>query len=263
MADPTTWFSGPLSAGISSAAGLLGGFMNRGLSQRDAMQAQMEFAYENWKRQLLAGPTKEIAGLRRAGVNPMLAYAKGGAGPNASFAMPSIAPPINPGMDIQRALSSGVTSAIDLYRAEGQVEQMGAAVRKMDKEIGKIDAEIAKINADTSLSEEQRKLAISNQHKAFAEEVLAFARANLTKDESDHLRANIAVLQSQEAINAWRALSEEAHARLSQAGVPRAEADEEFWDTLYGRFLRWVEHSKDAINPFGSSGVGGPVLRRR
>lgn len=237
-------FWGPVAAaGITSAAGLLGGFMNRGMSQRDAMWMQNEVArnYADWSAKHL--PKAQMLGLKKAGINPMLPYANGGSPPIQQMT-PSIAPAINPGEDLAQGVSSGVSSAIDLFRSEGQVAKMFA--------------EIDNIVANTGLTEQQTVNATAEQRRIFADEVLKIGQAVLNSEQVTLLQTNRELLESQIAINKWRELYEKSHSELAAAGVPLAEADAEFYQSRFGEFLRWLERMKDSINPFGGSGIGKP-----
>lgn len=244
-------FQGAGTAGISTALSLGAGFLNRGLSQRDAMQAQADIAHDAWKRRLLAGPISEVEGLRRAGINPLLRYGSGGSGLAPGYSMPGIAPAVNPGAFLSQGVASGVSSAVDLFRAEGQVMKNFA-------EVDKIASEIAQIQASTELTVQQKENAIADQRRIFADEVLKIGQSVLNSEQLKILDAQRDVLESQAAINKWVELSEIARAQLAEAGVPLAEADAAFYETLYGKFLRYLERTKDAINPFGGSGIGKP-----
>ena len=244
----------PIAAGINSAAGLLGGFMNRGLSQRDAMAAQSDFARKDFRWQNWYGPKFEQKGLKLAGINPMLRYGKGGSMTPASFNRPGIAQPINPGMYLAQSVGQGISSAIDAVRTGAQVEQMGEQARKLSAETDRIAYEINKIQADTTLSVAQRELAVANKHKAFADEVLSFARSSLTKDQSEQLQAHTKVLKTQAGINAFIKAREEAVAALRQADIPLAQADAAFYDTWFGQFIRYLDN---IVNPVQGLIPGG------
>lgn len=158
-----------IAAGISSAAGLVGGFMNRGLSQRDLMQAQSEFALRHRRDELKFSPTWEMQGLRRAGINPMLPYSNGGA-PNPSGFSPGIAAPINPGMDLAGSVSAGVSSAIDLFRTEAQVEEIEARADLLVKQAlteaekpAHVRALTAEATAGALSKEQQARLSVFQQ----------------------------------------------------------------------------------------------------
>lgn len=247
---PANWFTLG-AAGINSAAGLLGGFMNRGLSQRDAMQAQSEFAIEHRRKELLHSPEWEMQGLRRAGINPMLPYAKGGA-PNPSGFSPGVTAPINPGQFLPQGVASGLSSAADFMRTEAQVKKTFA-------DIDKIAAEIPGIHASTALTGQQRINAVAEQRRIFADEVLKIGQSVLNSEQLKNLQAQRNLLETEIAINAWREASEEAHAKLLASGIPLAQADSEFYESWFGKFLRYMEKGKDAVNPFGGSGLGAPL----
>lgn len=250
------WVGPVAAAGISSGAGLLGGFLNRGRSQRDLMWDQAQVSEYLWDRQLRTGPEKEMEGLRRAGINPMLPYANGGSPAGAGgLAMPGIAAAVNPGQFLGPSTSSGISSAIDAFRSE-------ATVKKTFAEISQIGAQIKNIEASTSLTQQQKINAVAEQRRIFADEVLKIGQSVLNSEQVKTLQSQRDLLESQTAINKWTELTEEARSQMVQAGIPLAQADQEFYETVYGQFLRWLERTKDAVNPFGGRGIGGGLPNR-
>lgn len=190
--------------------------MNRGLSQRDAMQAQSEFALRHQREQLLNMPKYELMGLRRAGINPMLPYANGG-GPNVSGSFsPGIAAPINPGQDLAQGVASGVSSAIDLYRTEAQVEEIEARadllVRQAFTEAEKpilLRAQTQEALAGTMNKRQQARLSVFDQ---------ALRRQDIEVRTRD---ATIAAIQA----GLWREANEVVSAvlrklKLSESVIP-------------------------------------------
>lgn len=116
-----SWFTVG-AAGVSSAAGLLGGIMNRGLSQRDAMQAQSEFSLRHQRQQLKLAPGWEMKGLRDAGINPMLPYANGGSPAGGQGITPGIAAPVNPVAEAMAGVQAGIATALEVYRTMADVD---------------------------------------------------------------------------------------------------------------------------------------------
>lgn len=235
-----------LAAGVSSAAGLAGGFLNRGLSQRDAMQAQSEFALRHQREQLLNMPRYEVQGLKRAGINPMLPYANGG-GPSTSGSFtPGIAAPINPGFDLGASVGRGVSSAIDMKRTNSQVALQGS-------QVSEIAARINEINARTDLTKQQRENATVELRRIFADTMLKNAQGVLSSEQIKTLQAQRELIQSQAAVSKWTQLVEEARARMAKAGIPQAEGRAEIYSSAWGRFFQWLNEAGRSANPFADT----------
>lgn len=247
---------GAIGTGLSSAAGLLGGFMNRGLSQRDAMAAQNEFAMRAFRDQLKFGPRWEIMGLRNAGINPMLHYSKGHGGVNPNYALPAIAPPVNPGQFLPQGVEKGLSTAVDYMQTKSNIGKQAVEVQRLL-------AEIPQIEASTRLTDQQKEVAVAEARRIWADEQLKIAQSVLSSEEVKKLHANIDLIRSEIGINTWTEVYEKAHARMAELGIPIAEADAKFWASAYAQWLRAIEHTKDAINPFGGSGIGAPFQPRR
>lgn len=170
----------------------------------------------------------------------MLPYAHGGTPPVQSLT-PSIAAPINPGQGLA-GVPGAVSSAVSAYQAEAQVK--------------KLFADVDKVVAETGLVGQQTRNATAEERRIFADEVLKIGQSILNSEQVKVLQANEALLNSQAAINKWRELSEKYRSRLAEAQIPLAEADEEFYNTWYGEFLRWVgRHSSEV---FGGRGIPSP-----
>lgn len=193
--------------------------------------------------------------LRAAGLNPMLAASNGVGGSLSG----SVIPVQNVYGQAAQITSSGVgeaiSSAVDVYRAGTEGELRGAEVAKVGAELHKIAAEVAQISASTDLTREQKENAIAERQRIWAEYFLANAKVDLTTDQQKLLR-------SQVAINKWVEIYEQVRSEISAMGVPRAQAEADLYQSTYGRFLHWLERSKDAINPFGGSGIAAPLRSR-
>ncbi|HIA00687.1 MAG TPA: hypothetical protein EYN66_02040 [Myxococcales bacterium] len=83
------WYSGlggladAANSAFSFGAGQLGGAISQGISGGISgafAKKQREDAYKMWRKQMRRGPTYAVQGMRRAGLNPILALGKGGGG---------------------------------------------------------------------------------------------------------------------------------------------------------------------------------------
>lgn len=125
------WLSGGASV-FNALTGFAGGLLNQGLSERDSMEAQGEIGHRYWKKQLREGPYQQRVGLEQAGINPMLPYSNGGAGPSASFSMPSAKTPPQPKQEAMRGLQAGVATALEIYRAMKEIDKIEAETETED-----------------------------------------------------------------------------------------------------------------------------------
>lgn len=99
------------------------------------MQAQAEFNIAQHKKSLLNTPSWEMAGLKAAGINPLLRYGQHGS-PNPSSAQGvSQAPSVNRLQGAADALGQAGHSAIDAYKKSAEVDQIEAQINKIGEEI--------------------------------------------------------------------------------------------------------------------------------
>lgn len=139
------WLSGGATA-VNSAAGLLGMFGSRGPSERDLMWEQLKVNRSamhaasqigmrdwgrQWTRQMREGPSRTMAGLRRAGLNPMLAVSSVGGNSAASMQRPStpsasVATPVNRMEPLMRGIQAGVASAMEVARTMAEIDKTKA-----------------------------------------------------------------------------------------------------------------------------------------
>lgn len=224
------------AAGISSAASLLGA---RGPSERDLMWNQAEVSEYLWEKSLKEGPRREVAGLRAAGVNPMLPYVRGDAGPTALSVSPGVAAPVNKYAGAGEALERGVNSAVN-------------AVLKAN--------EIEKIKADTEVAEEMPRRVRAETERIASETALNTARA-ATEFEQPGLVVSSRELNSAktelERQKLQREIVETAIARqdltVAEKDAVIAAIDIDMYSSTVGEVSRWLE--KLGVSPRAAVGM--------
>lgn len=174
------------SAGYGS--GLIGGILDAAIGP---VMANVQFKRSKHvsNRQMKAmqfiaenQPSWAQEGLRRAGLNPILAATRG-------LAMPASAPKVDAAMaesgGISDALSRGVSSARQLKVLESQARLLEAQARKSEVEADltkpKIFAEISEILARSGLYDEQMKATATQGPRNIQETELSKAREVSTR----------------------------------------------------------------------------------
>ena len=234
---------------------MVGSYLSyRGAASANALNRQL--ARENREFQERAYKHRyqwTMADMRAAGLNPMLAAT---AGVSGSFPTGTVIPMQNVFGHAGDSIGDAVSSAVDVFRAETEGRVRGAQVERLGADLTKIAVEVDQIKASTELTREQKDNAIAERQRIWADMFLKHAQVDL----NEHQRS---LIQSEIAINKWSEIVERLSAEMMESALPRRLAEEDLYETAYGRFLHWLERSKDAINPFGGSGVGAPVLRGR
>lgn len=245
------------SSALSGLANIGGGFISAGgasaqnETQRQANQmmqqnfnAQREdqryFFNTNWERQQYNADTtwrRAVHDMKLAGINPMLAYQKGG-NPAASAvgtsgaAAPTIqGDPTNPAGEVGRGLANGVTSALNAASTVQNFSNLNAQIQKTQAETSRTKAEEIKTVADTEISREMvknpdvyRNLMRAQEHAAKEAAGASGAQAGLSRTQT---------------------LSEEQKARRT----------EQFGDSVLGNNLNSVQqmlrHLFNTVNNLG------------
>lgn len=252
-------------AGSSLLGGITSAFGARGMSQRDLMALQYSTNMDLLREQLLRGPSWEMEGLRRAGINPMFRYGKGG---SATPTMGSIGipAPFNPLEGLAAGIGQAGTSAVSSMREASQsVLNMSSSERQRAESVRarqdalRIGQDIGRIRADTSLTNEQRRTEVERQVLLAQQAVLARAQSILPAHQARMLEQQIVTMSSQEWLNHWLAVTEGARADLvnqqfeqavAQTPVVRAQARSDlelFDDAIVGFILRATSAFSRAI----------------
>lgn len=179
-----------------------------------ASQTQMDFQKETLRHQYQWG----MEDMKKAGLNPILAYKQGGAGSAGG----SSYTPQNVGSAAVSGASTATSSALASRAQETQLEN---------------------IKADTALKGSQDETQAALQ-------IQALAQAGQAKSSSALMQAQ-EVTQRQLSLNEWirgNILLDESD--VSSAKASQAKADERLLETELGKMIRNLGTSAKELNPF-------------
>lgn len=198
-----------LGALIGGGASLLGGMMQNSAAQNAAAK-QMEFQ----KEMSDTSYQRAMEDMRKAGLNPILAYKQGGAAvtPGSTYV------PSNIGAAAAEGASKGVSSAVQAQQAQSQIEA--------------IQAQTASNLESVNTQKAQQAQSIAQAGLASAQRVQALEGALNTAAQTHILNLDVA--------------SARARAQVGQT-------DEEFYKTPFGQFLRNIDRIGTSINPMTSA----------
>lgn len=171
-----------------------------------------------WNKQLSSGPRLEMAGLRHAGVNPMLPYAAGGSGPHAGGFNASVPAPVNNMEPIQEGLTDAAATALDAIRKE-------AEVKKATEEVKTLQATQKNLAADT---------------------VQKYSNENL-----NHMLAGESFERTR--THHWQAENAELANQSAKSSAAQAKIDQQFFESDLGKIMRQIDKIGQSLNPFASS----------
>lgn len=255
MAFP--WMAaGPILSGLTSAFSALRG--ERGMSQADAMAGQLSTAQDMRRWELENGPSLEMSGLRRAGINPMLRYGSGGSGVPMGGFTPTVAQPNNPMQGFANAIGGIGESVSSAYKAftSGQRDEAETTRTEMEMAL-RIPAEIAQIQANTLLTVQQRENAVAEQARILQDTLLKTAQEELARAQAEAVPAQIAVAMAnvrllgqqwstefeRSIMTAWQSIA-------ARQATAQGQAAEDFYRSAFGRLTEWLRLSRRAL-PFG------------
>ena len=236
-----------ISAGSSLLGGLTSAFGARGLSQRDLMALQLQTSLDQMRLGLELGPSWEMAGLKAAGINPMLRYGKGGStvGTHGSISIP---PPFNPMEHLGAGIAGAGTSAFQALQSASQSrlnmtssERQRAESTRARVDAVRVGAEVGRIRENTELTRAQQNTEIARAWETTERAILARAQQILPAHQARLLAAQMDAAQEQAILNSWLAAtaraetalrnleygprSEEATAREAAARVTRTQSE--------------------------------------
>ena len=183
--------------------------------------------------------------MRRSGLNPILAYQQGASTP-AGVGAPSVGAPTagtgtygNELGPLGESIGRGVSSAIQAARAS-------AEIKRRNKELGLLDAQIQNVKEDSKSKKVQQKVGEAEIGYKTWQGLLANSQMNLNSAQEMRQQSEVALTKMNELI---------AAERLHQAKALAAGAvtEQQIMETAFGKFLKWVDVTGRAVNPFAST----------
>lgn len=231
---------------IGAGASLLGGLVSAAGASR-AQDRSEGFSREMYEYALTHGPSLEMEGLRRAGINPMLRYGTGGQGTPVSM----------PTMSFQNAFGDLGAGIAGMGSSAFALERQSAETNRINTELLlKLPEELESIRANTALTEAQRESALQQKRVLVEEEIYRHAQTSMTIAQIDALEAQVRQMETAALLNLASAAAQHANAALSNLALSRAEYDSEFFESWFGEIVRGVHNTIGGMGPL-QSGSGG------
>lgn len=207
-------FGSILAAAVPSLIG--GAFSALGakgqLDQGEAMSRQYQYNQNAFRNQLLEGPSLEMQGLKKAGINPLLRYGQYGSPTSAVQQGVSHAPPTNPLQGFADALGGAGTSAAGILSTL-------ESTKKTTAEIDKIGQEILNLATQQDLTREQVNHEQVKIQNTFADTVYKWTLNELGQAEAEKIAAQIRNLDANTLVSALQAQMLEKGVLLSDIAV--------------------------------------------
>jgi len=233
--------------GGAPGAGLglgLGGIFDAEESQKDTNEQNIMLAREQMAFQERMSSTayqRATKDMRAAGVNPMLALSQGGAS-SPSGSMATVQSPVVAGMGSAQQSASTIAAFQQVKQSQATIEQMNAQTQKIRSETldnavntARAMVPVERLPYDKAYIESQRgKLQVDTES----------ARDRLTEERG------IASGNSAFAADVRR---RKAEAALSEMAIPRAKAEEKFWEDT-GPLSQYLKMFMTLLNSAGAAG---------
>ena len=201
---------------LGAAASLAGGFLSKkGQSDANSAQAASVERQLAFQRESVQNSYQwAVKDMKRAGINPMLAYQQGG----SSALSGANYTPQNEYGQAGDAIKSSVSSAL--------------AIRRQRQELRTMEA--------------QEKLALSN-------EAVAQIEWYRRRDERNNINADTQNKYIQAQRQQQLLEIDKANVTSARTQATIARQDDEFYKSKYGKVLRWLDRTGTSLNPFANA----------
>lgn len=199
------------TVGSNLIGGLISSEGQADTNAANAEQAQKQMDFQ--ERMSNTSYQRGMADMRAAGLNPMLAFMKGG----ASTPSGSMATFQNEAAPLGAAISESMPRAI-------QMQNVQATTAKTIAEANAANAQAGLYSAQTAETQERIPTYAPNIEKAKAETALAIQNANLSTAQIKEIAAKIDNLSSQNALNAANVTKALEDANVLRASIPEIAA---------------------------------------
>ncbi len=246
---------------ISAGAEMLGGATSafgasKQLSARDAMHAQSQFNFAQYKKSLLEGPSLEMSGLKAAGINPLLRYGQHGTPMSTSAQGVSQPPSINKLEGLGEGISNSATSAMDAYSRVVDAKKKTKETEKLVEDINEVLARIDNIQADTSLSGAQRdetlertQLHAANRYRTYVQNGLDNLQGSLTRQQISQMSNIMNNTQAQTLVALATEAKIQAETAIAQAGLSGAERLDAYNASFWAVWMTYVRETLNSVAP--------------
>lgn len=206
----------PFAAVASIAAPIIGGLFSssgqKSANEASAASVERQLAFQ--RESVQNSYQWAVADMKKAGINPMLAYQRGG----ASALSGSSYTAQNELAGLGAGIQEGGSSALAVRRQNADLDQIRANVKSIHQNVKTSRANESNIQTDTRL-----KRAQTNYNDMLgANQRLEYKRRELDMNSA-------------------------------RTAATIAKQDDKFYKTKYGQFLRWLDRTGTSINPLRSA----------
>lgn len=234
---------------LSAGASFLSSGLQAGLSYLGQSEAN-EAAYDIFREKMAFDERMfknryryTMEDMRRAGLNPILAYKQGGGSPPTA----GLYQPGNEYAGAASAAGAGVSSALAARRADLELDAMAAQI-----DVAKEQAK--NVRTDTEVKGKQVQNVVEDTYMKRANTKLMDMTSKLRNEERRRVIQDAANMRLQEFIL-------QHQKQITAAAAKGATETEKVYASIYGQWLRWIQATFGAFEgPAGASALRG-VMR--